>query len=52
MRDAFTHYSAPKNISPRWSQVVEGLVSVRHKKGWSQATQKNVRAAVTSHLGM
>ena len=36
MRDAFTHYSTQKNISPRWSQVVEGLVSVRHSKGWSQ----------------
>tara|TARA_R110000822_G_scaffold44890_1_gene120306 strand:+ start:1169 stop:1414 length:246 start_codon:yes stop_codon:yes gene_type:complete len=36
MRDAFTHYSAPKNISPQWSQVVEGLVGVRHQKGWSQ----------------
>lgn len=36
MRSEFTHYSKPKAISDNWHQLVTGLVSLRHERGWSQ----------------
>lgn len=36
MRSEFTHYSKPKAISSNWHDIVSGLVSLRHDKGWSQ----------------
>jgi len=36
MQSKFTHYKKPQNISDNWSDVVSGLVSLRHKQGISQ----------------